>query len=88
MGLKDKIANTFRKLRERLAGINWKQQARQVARFMNRVMHKILFEWLMPKKYRGLKKKEIFEIIFKSDTPAGKKFDVWLLVAIIANIVC
>ena len=37
--------------------------------------------------YRGLKKKQIFEIIFKSDTPAGKKFDVWLLVLIVLNIV-
>jgi voltage-gated potassium channel len=41
----------------------------------------------MPKRYRNLTKKEIFEIIFKSDTPAGKKFDVWLLVAIVANII-
>ena len=83
MKIKDRIG----RLRTRVAGINWKQQARQVARFGNRVMHKILFDWLMPKKYRGIKKQEIFEVIFKSDTPAGKKFDVWLLVAIVANIV-
>lgn len=87
MKLKERIANRWGKLRTWFAGIDWKQQARKVARFGNRVMHKILFEWLMPKKYRGLKKREIFEIIFKSDTPAGKKFDVWLLVAIVANIV-
>ncbi len=50
-------------------------------------MHKILFEWLMPKRYRGMTKEHIFEIIFKSDTPAGKRFDVTLLVLILANIV-
>lgn len=86
MKLKDRIAQTFGRLRQRVAGINWRHHGRQIAKFANRVMHKILFEWLMPKKYRRLKKREIFEIIFKSDTPAGKKFDVWLLVAIVANI--
>ena len=87
MKLKDRIANAFGRLRDRLGNVNWKQYGRRTAKFVNRVMHKILFEWLMPKKYRGLKKREIFDIIFKSDTPAGKKFDVWLLVAIVANIV-
>jgi voltage-gated potassium channel len=87
MKLKDRIATAVERLRQWVTGIDWKQVARRIARFLNRVMHKILFEWLMPKKYRGLKKREIFEIIFKSDTPAGKKFDVWLLVAIVANIV-
>ncbi len=60
---------------------------RSVIDFIGRVLHKILFEWLIPKKYRGIKKKEIFQIIFLSDTPAGKKFDIWLLVLIIANII-
>lgn len=87
MKLKDRIANAFGRLLSWFENVNWKQHGRQTAKFINRVMHKILFEWLMPKKYRGLKKREIFEIIFKSDTPAGKKFDVWLLVAIVANIV-
>lgn len=68
-------------------GVNWKAVARRIAHYVGVVMHKVLFEWLLPKKYRGAKKREIFEIIFKSDTPAGKKFDVWLLVAIVANIV-
>lgn len=87
MKLKDRMATVVGRLRQWVTGIDWKQVARRIARFLNRVMHKILFEWLMPKKYRGLKKREIFEIIFMSDTPAGKKFDVWLLVAIVANIV-
>ena len=87
MKIKERIANRWGKLRAWFAGIDWKQRGRKVVRFAGRVMHKILFEWLMPKKYRGVKKKEIFEIIFLSDTPAGKRFDVWLLVAIVANIV-
>lgn len=61
--------------------------AKKVIKAIGSVMHKILFDWLMPKRYRTLTRKEIFEIIFKSDTPAGKKFDVWLLVLIVANIV-
>ena len=42
---------------------------------------------LLPKRYRSLTKLEIYSIIFKSDTPAGKKFDVWLLILIGANII-
>ena len=84
---KDSKRNIFARLGAWFVGVDWLGVGRKVARFIGRVMHKILFEWLMPKKYRGMKKREIFEIIFKSDTPAGKKFDVWLLVAIVANIV-
>lgn len=61
--------------------------ARGVVHWIGNVMHTILFEWLLPQRYRGIKRRQIFEIIFKSDTPAGKRFDVWLLVAIVANIV-
>lgn len=60
---------------------------RPVKRALSSAMHRLVFGLLMPKRYRGLTKREIFEIIFKSDTPAGKKFDVWLLVLIVANIV-
>ena len=52
MKLKDRIANAFGRLRDRLGNVNWKQYGRRTAKFVNRVMHKILFEWLMPKKYR------------------------------------
>ena len=48
-------------------------------------MHKILFEWLLPKRYRNLTKQQIFDIIFRSDTPEGKRFDIILLILIIAN---
>lgn len=86
MKLTDKIANTFQRLCAWFTSVNWRGIARDIIYFIGKVMHKMLFEWLMPKKYRGIKKQQIFEIIFKSDTPAGKKFDVWLLVLIMANI--
>lgn len=50
------------------------------------VLHWLLFTMLLPKRYRNLTKKEIYEIIFGSDTPAGKRFDVWLLILILLNI--
>ena len=86
MKLTDKIADLFWRLRKWYDSINWRAVGRDIINFIGRVMHKVLFEWLMPKKYRGIKKQEIYEIIFKSDTPAGKKFDVWLLILIVANI--
>lgn len=82
MKLKDRIAS----LKTWFLGVNWRHVGRSIINFIGRVMHKILFGWLMPKKYRGIKKKEIFQIIFLSDTPAGKKFDIWLLVLIVLNI--
>ena len=80
MKLKDKIADIWGRLCRWFVSVNWRHVGRKVIDFIGRIMHKILFEWLMPKKYRGIKKKEIFQIIFLSDTPAGKKFDIWLLI--------
>ena len=87
MRLIDNIVNAFWRVRKWLAGLDYNGFFGRVGRVTGNVMHKVLFEWLMPKRYRKLTKKEIFEIIFKSDTPAGKKFDVWLLVLIVANII-
>ena len=86
MKLKDKIVDLYWRVARWFVEYDWKGLARRMARWGNRTMHKLVFEWLMPKKYRSVTKREIFEIIFKSDTPAGKRFDVWLLVAIVANI--
>ena len=86
MKLKDKIADLWQRLCLWFKSVNWCHTAREVIDFIGRILHKILFSWLLPKKYRGIKKKEIFQIIFLSDTPAGKKFDIWLLVLIVANI--
>lgn len=81
------IVDAYWRLARWLSEVDWKGMARRVAHVADAVMHKALFGFLLPKRYRGIKKKEIFEIIFKSDTPAGKKFDVWLLIAIVANII-
>lgn len=51
------------------------------------IFHWLLFKVLMPKQLKVATKKDIYTVIFKSDTPAGKKFDVWLLIAIVLNIV-
>lgn len=83
MSFFDNLKKAFKDVVEWLRSVNYRPAAKAVGS----VMHKILFEWLMPKRYRSLTRKEIFEIIFKSDTPAGKKFDVWLLVLIVANII-
>ena len=78
--------SAFRRLGHWVASVNWRKVARNIIKFIGRVMHKMLFGWFLPKKYRSITKYEIFEIIFKSDTPAGKKFDVWLLILIVLNI--
>ena len=87
MKLKDRLTGILQRLVRWFVNVNWRHVGRDVINFIGRVMHKILFEWLMPKKYRGIKKKEIFQIIFLSDTPAGKKFDIWLLILIVLNII-
>lgn len=87
MKLKDSLVNAWWRLRKWADGVDWLGIASNIVGWIGRVLHGILFGWLLPKRYRGLKKQQIFEIIFKSDTPAGKKFDVWLLVLIVLNIV-
>lgn len=86
MKLSERIKNTWQRFSQWFQKINWFHVGRQIIDFIGRVLHKLLFSWLLPKKYRNITKKEIFTIIFKSDTPAGKSFDIWLLIAIIANI--
>lgn len=69
-----------------VARIPFRQIFLGIAKFIGDVLHRALFTVLLPKRYRKLTKQEIFTIIFKSDTPAGKKFDIWLLIMIAANI--
>lgn len=87
MRLIDSILNLAQRIWQRLSAVDWLGRASRLIDWIGRIMHKMLFQWLMPTKYRSLTKKQIFEIIFKSDTPAGKKFDVWLLVLIVLNII-
>lgn len=86
MKLKDNIVDAYWRLHKWFHSVDWRGIGRNIINFVGRVMHKMLFGWFLPKKYRGIKKQEIFDVIFKSDTPAGKKFDIWLLVLIVANI--
>ncbi|MGX8713120.1 MAG: ion transporter [bacterium] len=86
MKLKDIIAKIFRKVQHRLAKVDYRGIALRIFSFVGKIMHKLLFEWLLPKRYRKLTKRQIFEIVFRSDNPAGKKFDIWLLVLILVNI--
>ena len=72
---------------EWLWNIPYRQITRDVLNFIGDVMHRALFTVLLPKRYRTLTKQQIYTIIFKSDTPAGKKFDIWLLVLIALNII-
>lgn len=81
-----KIVGFCVKLFKKVVDVLKRVDYRPLTHALGRVMHAIVFG-LIPKRYRNLTKKEIFEIIFKSDTPAGKKFDVWLLVLIVSNIV-
>lgn len=61
--------------------------AKWFVRVASRMMHWLTFNILLPRKWKRVPKEDIYKIIFKSDTPAGKKFDIWLLVAIVLNIV-
>lgn len=67
--------------------INYKKIFYAVFDAIGVVMHRMLFDCLLPKKYRDLSKRDIHTIIFRSDTPAGKRFDIWILVLIAANII-
>lgn len=55
--------------------------------WVGNILHKLLFHFLLPKKYRNISKQRLYEIIFKSDTPEGRKFDILLLTLIVLNII-
>lgn len=68
------------------SGLHYGEIARKVGKAIYNFFHWLIFKVLMPKKYRNITKKELYSIIFNSDTPAGKRFDVWLLVLIGFNL--
>jgi voltage-gated potassium channel len=84
---KEFIKDGLSYLGDKISSIPYKDIARKIIRFIGDLLHRTLFTVLLPKKYRTLTKQQIYTIIFKSDTPAGKKFDIWLLILIGANIV-
>lgn len=75
------------RLWQKIVAIPYRDIALKIVKFIGDLMHRALFTVLLPKRFRSLTKQEIYTIIFKSDTPAGKKFDIWLLALIAANIV-
>ncbi len=86
MTIKERLKGLIVRFVEWFKSVNWRHVCREIVDFVGRILHIVLFGLLLPKKYRHINKRQIFEIIFKSDTPAGKKFDVWLLILILLNI--
>ena len=76
----------FKKIAGFFMRLNYRKIASRMAHFVGNVLHWIIFKVLLPRKHRDITKKEIYRIIFKADTAAGKKFDVWLLVLIGLNL--
>ena len=68
------------------ARLNYRHIGKKIVTFVGNFFHWLIFKILLPKKYRGITKRQIYRIIFKADTPMGKKFDVWLLVLIGLNL--
>ena len=68
------------------SGLNYRRIGSRTVHAVGSFMHWLIFKVLLPKKYRNITKREIYRIIFKADTPAGKKFDIWLLVLIGLNL--
>lgn len=81
------IANALYKVGHFFACIPYAKIGHGVLHVVGQVFYVLLFKVLLPKKYRNLTKKEIYTIIFKSDTPAGKRFDIWLIILICFNII-
>jgi len=65
--------------------VRWRMYWAKVEPKVHRFVHYLVFSLLLPKKFRSATKRQIYTVIFQADTPAGKRFDVLLLVAILAN---
>ena len=85
--ISQKFQALLTRLGQKIVTIPYRDIAIKIVKFIGDLMHRALFTVLLPKRFRSLTKQEIYTIIFKSDTPAGKKFDIWLLALIAANIV-
>lgn len=81
------IKDTLKALLRFITEIPYADIAKRIINFIGDILHRALFTILLPKRYRSLTKQQIYTIIFKSDTPAGKKFDIWLLILIGINII-
>ena len=77
----------WKKLSGYFKNLNYPRIGSKILKVVGGFMHWLIFHVLMPKRYRGITKKQIYRIIFKADTPAGKRFDIWLLILIGCNLV-
>ena len=77
----------FKKAYTFFSGLNYHRIGSKVVHGVGNFLHWLIFSVLLPKRYRNITKKEIYRIIFKADTPAGKRFDIWLLIIIGLNLV-
>ncbi len=80
------LSETLKSIVDWILHVDYKKLFLDAATFVGDILHRALFDLLLPKKYRTLTKQEIYTIIFKSDTPQGKKFDVLLLITIGLNV--
>ena len=76
----------IRAIGRKIARLPYRKMGEGFVNVANRFLHWLTFSILLPRKWKGVTKEQIYTVIFKSDTPAGKKFDIWLLVMIAANI--
>ena len=83
----NKILALLKKLWQAVLNFQYLETGKRIMLNIGNFLHTLLFKILLPKRYRSLTKKEIYTIIFKSDTPAGKRFDIWLLVLIFLNLI-
>lgn len=66
--------------------LDYKSIGQKTVRIVGGFFHWLVFRFLLPQRYRNITKKQIYRVIFKADTPAGKRFDVWLLIIIGLNL--
>lgn len=80
------LSDTFHQFLRWASRLQYRQALNRCFKFIGGILHRAIFDILLPKRFRTLTKQEIYTIIFKSDTPLGKKFDVALLGCIAANV--
>lgn len=80
------IVNGARNLVAFLCQIHYRRIAKNILTRVGDMLHWVLFSVLFKKRFSKVSKHDLYRVIFKADTPAGKKFDIWLLVAIGVNI--
>ena len=85
-GISHPLVWLWKKVSTFFLNLNYRLIGSKMVHALGNFLHWLLFSVLLPKKYRNITKKEIYRIIFKADTPAGKKFDVWLLILIGLNL--